>query len=124
METENSNALVLNEVLAAKYDGDQVASLQRLVELAATSSCRGANVAAQLLLGLYDGSVYPFDLTELSLLDDELFEDALNALRLRMRHSVEPHLFFANGGALFNSIAEAWHLKPETSDQGGLLFNE
>jgi len=52
------------------------------------------------------------DLTELGRLDSELFEDALNVIRLRVEHGIEPQELYNNGGALFGQIADNWHLRP------------
>lgn len=102
----------LDQSLAEKLNQPGlVASLQRLIDLAQNSDTGGGNVAAQLLLGLYNGPQYPFDLTELCRLDSELYQDALNVIALRVRHSVEPHEFFQNGGELFSNLAEKWQIE-------------
>lgn len=41
----------------------------------------GARASAGVLLGLYNGSRFPFDLTELRLLDNELRDAALEVIR-------------------------------------------
>lgn len=100
----------LNQVFAERFGQEKlVASLQHLVQLAATSDTSGANVAAQVILGLYNGSAYPMDLTELCRLDEDLFENALNVIRLRIESQTEPHEFFVNGGRLFQQIAKDWN---------------
>ena len=87
---------------------------ERLAKLAAHSDTGGASVAAQLLLALYDGAEYPFDLTELCRLDSGLLSDALNAIEFRVRERIEPHEFFQNGGQLFQQIAKTWNLVPKS----------
>jgi len=104
----------LNQIFAERFGQKKlVASLARLVGLAATSDTGGANVAAQIVLGLYNGSDYPMDLTELCRLDEDLFEDAMNVIRLRVVAQTEPHEFFANGGQLFQQIAQDWNFRPK-----------
>lgn len=61
-------------------------------------------------MSCYDGSEYPFDVTELTRLDDEFFEDALKIIRLRTRCGHEPHEFFIEGGNLFNDFARNFGL--------------
>ena len=95
-EQEQKLALEQNQVFAERFGQEKlVASLQRLVELAATSDTGGANVAAQVVLSLYNGSDYPMDLTELCRLDEDLFEDVMNVIRLRIESQTEPHEFFS-----------------------------
>ena len=103
----------LNEVLARQVgQSELIESLQRLVKLAACSDTGGANVAAQVVLGTYNGSDYPMDLTELGRLDTDLFEDALNVIRLRVQYMREPHEFFVDGVRLFEYLATIWSLRP------------
>ena len=97
-------------------DDALVASLERLADLAASSDTGGAAAAAQLLLALYNGREYPMDLPELCRLDEDLFEDALKVIRLRIRNRIEPHEFFVDGGALFTFITDKWQITGK-SDQ-------
>ncbi|MFK7849657.1 MAG: hypothetical protein AB8D78_01660 [Akkermansiaceae bacterium] len=115
-DQEQRVAPELNQIFAERFGQKKfVSSLKRLVELAATSDTGGANVAAQVALGLYNGSDYPMDLTELCRLDDDLFEDAMNVIRLRIETQTEPHEFFANGGRLFQQIAQDWNFRPKST---------
>ena len=90
-----------------------VASLHRLVELAALSDTGQASVAAKVVLGTYNGDAFPLDLTEIGRLDTALFEDAINVIRLRVQHHVEPHNFYVDGDALFQEMIDVWGLRPE-----------
>ena len=56
-----------------------VAALQRLFTVANRDSgqCR---YIARFLLGLYNGMRFPFDLTDLRAIDDDLFEDCMHVL--------------------------------------------
>lgn len=77
----------------------------------------GARVAAKLLLGLYNGDRFPFDLTELRCLDDSNFEMAIDLLRLdsRPQQEVHQHLNQLYGvtdmGMRFEHLAHAWRMK-------------
>lgn len=51
----------------------------------------GSRVAVKLLLGLYNGNRFPFDLTELRCLDQDYLEDALTVIRLDSRPQMEVH---------------------------------
>lgn len=51
----------------------------------------GATVCARLLLGLYNGRRFLFDLTDLRLLDDAHLEAALTVLRMDARPAREVH---------------------------------
>lgn len=114
MEMSRAPDIILNQVHAERFGQDKlVVSLERLVRLAATSDTGGANVAAQVLLALYNGPEYPMDLTELCRLDDDLFEDALNVIRLRIESQTEPHEFFVDGGRIFQQIAKDWNFLPK-----------
>ena len=83
-----------------------LSSLDNLVKLAARSDSGGAYVAAKVVLSAYNSSDYPLDIAELGALDTDLFEDALNVIRLRIQHAYEPHEFFTEGRQLFEAIAE------------------
>jgi len=117
----NSNepaGVTLNQIAAeTQGDPDVMDSLTRLVEMAAHSDTGGASVAAQLLLGLYDGAEHPFDLTELCRLDSDLISDALCVIEFRVRERIEPHEFFVDGGKLFQQIAGKWHLQPKSAQR-------
>jgi len=73
----------------------------------------GGNAAAKLLLGLYNGRRFPFDLTDLRRFDDDNFEAALTVLRMdATRTWVEIHVLLdailgagANTGAEFENWA-------------------
>jgi hypothetical protein len=65
-----------------------------------------------VLLSAYNGSRFPFDVSDLALLDAKHIKLALNTMRLRaLGH--EPHHFFHNGGQLFEELAAAWGFEEE-----------
>jgi len=86
-------------------------ALQRLFTVANRDSgqCR---YIAHFLLGLYNGHRFPFDLTDLRGLDNELFEDCMTVLRMDARVTQqEVHLYFENGGKRFEQLASDWHVE-------------
>lgn len=110
---KESEKFQLDEIAVARFGfPDIVASLVELVRLASSGDSGGECAARKLLLGLYDGSKYPFDLSELQRLDDEYFEDAMNCIRLRVRHRIEPHEFFINGSAIFKRLTGSGNTCP------------
>lgn len=91
------------------------AALFRLYEFAQgdTGQCR---TIVWFLVGLYNGSAYPFDLTELRGIDDALFEDCMAVLRMDARHCVqEVHEYFEDGNRKWKQMISEWHLKDRSS---------
>lgn len=81
------------------------AALRRLFDVA-TSDTGQAGVVAAFLLGLYNGSRFRFDLTELRRLDWALHDDCLAVLRMDHIALQEVHLYFADGGKRFEDLAD------------------
>lgn len=85
--------------------------------LADTHSHSAAHVAAQLLLGLYNGRRFPFDLTELRRLDDRHLDMALQLLRFDARPQAEVHELLNqlygrhDFGMRFEHLADNWRMK-------------
>lgn len=71
----------------------------------------GGRVCATLLASLYNGERVKFDASDLRRLDAELFEHALNTMRLCYELNAEPHTFFEAGGAVFERMIETWGLE-------------
>jgi len=69
-----------------------------------------AGVIAGFLAGLYNGSDFPLNLSELSGLEDDLFEHCLAVLRLAHRHAVEIHTYFPDGEARWRAMIKRWNL--------------
>lgn len=91
------------------------AALFRLYDVAQgdTGQCR---TIVRFLVGLYNGSAYPFDLTDLRAIDDALFEDCMAVLRMDARHCVhEVHNYFDNGDSRWQKMISDWHLKDRSS---------
>lgn len=68
----------------------------------------GGRVAANLLLSLYDSNTYPFPMADLGLLDLDLLEHALIAIRGRVLLGEEPHTISADGKEAFDRLVELW----------------
>jgi hypothetical protein len=60
---------------------NQAEALKRVWDMA-QGEHGGAYVCAKFLLGLFNGDFYPFDLTELRRLDDEMLEACITVLRM------------------------------------------
>jgi hypothetical protein len=70
------------------YSLAQAEALRRLYELVKRhSGTSGGNTAAKLLLGLYNGQRFPFDLTDLRSLDAGNFEAAMTVIRMDARQT-------------------------------------
>jgi hypothetical protein len=69
-----------------------------------------------LLLGLYNGPYYRFDLTELRRLDNELLEDCLALLRMDATPVKEVHQLIEDGDAVFRSLRMSWATSCEVAN--------
>lgn len=91
--------------------------LSRFFFLAWEESHSGARVAASLLLGLYNGTRFPFELTDLRLLDEGNLNDALTLMRFDSRPQMEVHEWLNqlygrhDFGARFEHLAHLWRKK-------------
>ncbi len=92
-------------------------ALTHFFMLATCHSHSGARVAARLLLGLYNGTRFPFDLTDLRLLDAENLDRAMALLRMDANPSMEVHAWLnllyrrTDFGHRFEHMAHAWRVK-------------
>jgi hypothetical protein len=80
-------------------------ALGRLFRVAQGDTGQSRKVAA-FLLGCYNGTRFPFDLTDFRGLDYSLFEDCMTVLRMDYQPSQEVHCYFDRGGARFEQLAE------------------
>lgn len=89
-------------------------ALRRLLPVAQGNSgqCR---VVAGFLLGLYNGQRFRFDLTDLRLLDRQVFEDCLTVLRMDYAPAREVHSYFPNGSEIFERLVQDWRLDKRES---------
>ncbi|WP_250537105.1 hypothetical protein [Caballeronia sp. AZ10_KS36] len=94
---------------------DRDASLDSLAYLldVAEGSSGQARVVAEFLAGLYNGDDYPFSLTDLRRLDEDLLEHCLQVLRLDSRHATEVHRYFPNGEGRWQAMIKRWGLADE-----------
>lgn len=86
------------EAITRTYElnGQQLAmhpldALLHLFVTATTETHSGAVIGASLLLGLYNGMRFPFDLTELRRLDRQNYEAAMTAIRFDTPCKMEVH---------------------------------
>lgn len=92
-------------------------ALTHFFMLATCHSHSGARVAARLLLGLYNGPRFPFDLTDLRLLDAQNLDHALVLLRMDARPQMEVHQLLnllygrTDFGHRFEHMAHVWRVK-------------
>lgn len=102
---------------AARELGHPVEALKHFLMLASTQDHSGARVAACLLLGLYNGNRFQFDLTDLRLLDAANLKRALALLEFDARPRMEVHQWLnclygrTDFGARFEHLAHRWGLK-------------
>ena len=86
------------------------AALFRLYEIAQGDTGQ-SRVIARFLVGLYNSSAYPFDLTDLRTIDDKLFEDCMALLHMDARHCVqEVHTYFEDGGRKWEQMISDWNM--------------
>ena len=97
--------------------GDPIEALTHFFILASKQDHSAARVAACLLLGLYNGDRFQFDLTELRRLDEANLKRALALMEFDARPRMGVHEWL-NGiygrtdfGARFEHLAHRWNLK-------------
>lgn len=80
-------------------------ALHRLYAMTRDPGEAHAGVAARFLLGLYNGTRFPFDLTDLRLLSAEQLADAMAVLVMDARVTrQEVHTYFADGSRKFEDL--------------------
>lgn len=96
---------------------DPLKILTKFFFLAWGHSHGGARVAAKLILSMYNGSRFPFDVTELRCLDQSMLEEALVLMRFDSRPQMEVHEWLnrlygrRDFGARFEHLAHFWRMK-------------
>lgn len=90
------------------------AALRRLFAIAHRDSGQCRHVAA-FLLGCYNGTRFPFDLTNFRCLDAALFDDCIAVLKMDAQPEREVHKYFENGGAAFEKLAQDWKIQDATN---------
>lgn len=91
----------------ARAGAEGVPALRRLVEVAQCDTGQ-ARVVGRFLLGLWNGSDYTFDLTELRSLDAELHDDCMAVLRLDQYPVQEVHQYIEGGDRIWNGLRERY----------------
>ncbi|NUT85926.1 hypothetical protein HNO91_05820 [Pseudomonas corrugata] len=84
-----------------------IKALQRLVPVALRDSGQ-SRIVGRFLLSLYNGSAFPFALTDLRGLDSSLWDDCLAVLRLDRRPELEVHEYIENGDDIWSQLKRAW----------------
>nr|WP_296019041.1 hypothetical protein [uncultured Acidovorax sp.] len=85
-----------NRRLLAQFDAEELDAVRGLFDVA----CRlwdtgGGGTVARLLLGIYNGNRFPFDLTDLRRLDNTNLAMALTVLRMDARCRAEVHVILS-----------------------------
>lgn len=101
-------ALIAQEqARVATVQAEGVPALVRLVAVARRGSGQ-SRIIARFLLGLWNGSAYTFDLTDLRSLDAELHADCLAVLRLDQYPAKEVHEYFEDGARIWDELRERY----------------
>lgn len=98
------------DIRAKQTDREQgLISLRHLFRVAHDHSgqCR---YVARFLLGLYNGTRFPFDLTDFRCIDRELFEHCMVVLRMDRQPQQEVHTYFDGGGHKMEGLALRWRV--------------
>ncbi|MBF8176950.1 DUF7673 family protein [Herminiimonas contaminans] len=82
-------------------------ALVRLVNIARGDSGQCRHVAV-FLLSLYNGSRFKFDLTDFRCLDKSIFDDCMAVLKMDRTPAMEVHMYFENGGEIWEQLARDW----------------
>jgi hypothetical protein len=88
----------------------QFDAANRLWRVANGTTGQGRTVA-RFLLGLYNGSRFPFDLTDFRLLDFRIFKECLLILEMDFNPAQEIHEFLGIPGLRFEELAKDWNIK-------------
>ncbi|MDU8545721.1 MULTISPECIES: hypothetical protein [Pseudomonas] len=91
-----------------RYQGK--AALERLVKVAQGHSGQSRYIA-RFLLGCYNGSRFPFDLTDFRCIDRQLFDDCLTVLRMDFQPEKDVHEYVVNGSEVFERLAVDWNVE-------------
>jgi len=118
METRNgeiADILAKQNAAAIKRLEAGVPALRRLLQVALRDTGQ-SEVCGRFLLGLYNGPIYRFDLTELRRLDSDLVEDCLAVLRMDAQPMKEVHCLIEDGDAVFRRLRMFWATSAEVAN--------
>jgi hypothetical protein len=107
------------EIPVSLTDSDYAEAVNLLVKLA-QRDCGGSRVAAQVLLGTYNGNHWHMNLVDLTNLDAEHYRAAIIVIRCRVEIWREPHEMIDDGDAIFEALADDWmhyHVKRRYQEQ-------
>ena len=82
-------------------------ALRRLVDIARRETGQ-SRVVAGFLLALYNGHDYPFTLTDLRALDQEIHSDCMAVLIMDWSPEREVHELIENGPTIWQSLIKRW----------------
>lgn len=88
-----------------RAQAEGVPALRRLVAVAQRDTGQ-SRIVGRFLLGLWNGSAYGFDLTELRGLDTALHDDCLAVLRLDHTPAREVHQYIEDGDRVWERLRE------------------
>jgi hypothetical protein len=130
----NSDHPAYKTIMQAREDQKQahiegLPALKRLFEAVQGHSgqCR---YVARFLLGLYNGTRFPFDMTNFRAIDRELSDDCFLVLRMDRCLLKEVHQYFEDGGKRFEAMAKRWgvldvrQLQEQAHEAGIEVFGE
>lgn len=118
METRTIGPAELAQMLAEQKEARTerlaagIPALERLIKVGMRDTGQ-SHVCGRFLLGLYNGPKYPFDLTELRRLDNELLEDCLSVLRMDANPVKEVHQLINDGDTIFRRLRMDWATRSE-----------
>ncbi len=96
-----------------KPTDSQISALNRLWKIANGHSGQ-CKVVAKFLLGLYNGTRFLFDLTDLRGLDESIFTDCMTVLHMDARNTyAEVHVLLNVPGVAFETLAKDWKIKEQ-----------
>lgn len=94
-----------NRRVAAEEAG--IPALHRLVEVARRDTGQ-SQVCGRFLLAIYNSYAFPFNLTDLRMLDRSLWEDCISVLGLDQHPKKEVHRLIKDGPAIWEELKAAW----------------
>jgi hypothetical protein len=84
-----------------------IAALHRLLPVAQGNTGQ-SRIIGDFLLSLYNGSAFPFPLTDLRALDTALFNDCIALLNMDRRPEKEVHEYVENGNDIWSELKKDW----------------